>query len=197
MNDTTLRPLLGLALVVAAAGLAAGCDAQTGIPKSWGDVSAAEAPTIFERRQGHPALADLEGFYLGQRRSEARDDLERYCRGEMLRRNSEDRSGEAYFLGCRVDDTPELSFVRVGFWPRLDDRVATLEVKRPTVSPAGVYGALHAFMREEPKQKVLNSRVIQVVYPDYRFLADWDQGLDGPTHLTVGFDPQIDPKRVR
>jgi len=173
-----------------------GCDSRNGTPQAWADVSLDGQPELFERRHGHPALANLEDLHLGQSREAARETLDPYCGDDVIERGEGPLGGDATFYGCRIDDMEAVQFVRVGFWPRLDNRVATLEVKRSSVPPAAVYRAFRRLLESEPDKQVLRSQIVQLEYPEYRLFADWDQGLEGPTHLTVGFDPEISMERV-
>jgi len=186
------------ALAVALLGpLTGGCESDGTRPEAWTDVSLDDQPNLFERRRGHPALTDLRDLYLGQSRDSALETIRRYCGDDVIERGEGMFGGEATFLGCRVERDGPVQFVRVGFWPRLDERVATLEVKRTSVPPAAVYDSFRRLIDEEPDNRVLRPQIVQLEYPEYRLFADWDQGLDGPTHLTVGFDPKIAPDRAR
>lgn len=189
-------PLMLLLFAVASLAGLAGCDSRDGTPETWADVSLDAQPKLFERRHGHPALADLEDLHLGQSREAAEATIDQYCGDDVLERGEGPLGGDATFYGCRIDDQETVQFVRVGFWPRLDNRVATLEVKRSSVPPAAVYRSFRKLLDQKPDKELLRANIVQLEYPNYRLFADWDQGLDGPTHLTVGFDPDIAPERV-
>jgi len=189
---TTVRPsratIAALAILLAFASTA--CRSDTTPPEQWEEVDMAEQPALFEMRNGHPALADLDKLHLGQPRDAAVEALGAYCE-HPVRRDSGLFGGDAYFLGCRLEDGETLRYVRVGFWPKIDDRVATLEVKRPTVPPAAVRRAFLDVFEESPDQK-LQLRRIQMTSDRYRMFADWDHdGLEGPVHLVVGFAPDV------
>lgn len=193
-----LRLVVGV-LVLSLACATVACDSRNEPPASWEEVNLDEQPPLLEKRNGHPALAELEEFYLGQSRDAAKNALDSLCE-ETVRRDSGSLGGDAYFLGCRIEDHPVLEFVRIGFWPKLDERVATLEIKRNPVPPAAVYGRFQQVFQqgfdESPDDMTLLQQAIQIETPNYRFFADWDEGLDGPTHLVVGFAPDIPLERV-
>lgn len=196
LDSPRLRRFVSALLVAVAVGLVAGCDDPGGPPDSWADVSLEDQPRLFESRRGHPALSDIDDLYLGQSREGGLETIDRYCGDDVIERGEGLLGGDASFRGCRVDEEGTVKFVRAGFWPRLDDRVSTLEVKRSSVPPAAVYESIRRLMDDDPKKKVLRDQIVQLEYRDYRFFADWDEGLDGPTHLTVGFDPEIPVERV-
>jgi hypothetical protein len=184
-----------MALLVAAIGLVAGCQDESTPPKDWSSVDQAQQPTLFEARNGHPALRDLEGLHLGQSHDEAMDALHTYCKNPV-RREKGYFGGGAYFVGCRITEHDRLHYVRLGFWPRIDDRLATLEIKRATVPPMAVRHQALALFEGQQTEQTYQSRMLQVIGDTYRVYADWDEGLDGSTHIIVGFDPDIDPARV-
>lgn len=187
---------LAVAVLMSSLAFAAvACDSHNEPPASWKEVDLDQQPQLLEKRNGHPALAELEEFYLGQSRDSAKNALDSFCE-ETVRRDSGSLGGDAYFLGCRIEDHPVLEFVRIGFWPKLDERVATLEIKRSSVPPAAVYGRFQQVFDESADDSTLLQQAIQIETPNYRFFADWDEGLDGPTHLVVGFAPDIPPERV-
>lgn len=111
-----------------------------------------------------------------------------------VRRDSNSLSAEAFFVGCRLaasEDSP-LHSLRVGFWPRIDTKSATLEVKRDHVDPGVVW---HRFRQavddDQIRRKRWTGNILMVWTPTYRLFADWDEGDDGPTHITVGFAPEV------
>lgn len=178
--------LLGLALLA----LAAGCKSDQP-PDAWKTVSLEDHPPVFEMRQGHPALARLEGLHLTQSHDAAVAALKKHYCPHPVRKDG--RMGDdAYFLGCRLQDHPTLQFIRVGFWPSIDDRVATLEFKRKSLPPAVVHRRFQA-LNLEPTNQHYQQRLIQIATKDYRLLADWDEGLEGPAHIIVGLAPDFQP----
>ena len=188
----THRPPRHISLLLCAwiAGLTlilSGCDSK-GPPDSWEEVDQTGEPRLFERRQSHPALADLDGFYLTQPEGEAIEHLkETYCK-HPVRRESQ-YGDDAYFLGCRLTDNSTLAFIRIGIWPKIGNRVATLEVQRKSTRPAAVYGQARSLLGAPTHQR-LEPRMIEFVTDDYRLFADWDSGLDAPAHIVVGLDPE-------
>lgn len=187
MARSHLSTLLLLFAACTLTGLWAGCDedARPAAWDRWGDTGT--APELLERRHGRPALTDLDGLYLGQPAEEGRTNLESYC-DDPVRREQE--GSGAYFLGCPADQVDGVEMIRVGFWPRIDERVATLEVKRTFVAPPAVWSALQPFV-DSATETNRTAQTITALDDNWRFFADWDQGYDGPVHLTVGLDPDV------
>ncbi len=185
-----------IALVVAATLLVLGCRDEGTPPEIWEEVELESQPKLFERRRGHPALAELQGLYLGQDADDARRTLREYCE-HPVRRDTTQTGSEAYFLGCRLSDTEPLESIRIGFWPKIGDRVATLESKRQTVPPEAVRRRYLEVVGDEEVDETLHPRSIQITSARYRLFADWDEGPEGPTHLVVGFSPHIPTEKTR
>lgn len=180
-------PLVALLVTLAAVG----CRNDETPPETWKTVDMAAQPTLFEMRDGHPALADLDGLFLGQPKKKALEALHAYCK-HPVRRDAGMMGGEAYFLGCRLETHETLNYVRVGFWPKIDERVATLEIKRTPVPPHAVRRAYLDILEESPKE-TYNPRRLQIVSNSYRLFADWDaEGREGPVHVMVGFAPDVE-----
>ena len=167
----------------------AGCKSDSKPPEAWPEVTEGDQPTLFEHRAGHPAIAEIDGLYLGQEHDAALRALADYCK-HPVKRGAGMFGGDAYFVGCRLEDRAPLQYIRLGFWPRIDERVATLEIKRDSVPPPVVRKQFLALLDGKPNE-TLSHRIIQMTAGRYRFFADWDEGLDGPTHLIIGFSPNI------
>ncbi|MFB6263188.1 MAG: hypothetical protein ABEL76_06110 [Bradymonadaceae bacterium] len=184
-----------LAVFVLVGLLLSGCDRNSNdLPVSWDPSPTGEFPTVLERRGKHPTPADLPNLALGQSKERALEHLKTYC-SDPVRREGGLWDGKAYFLGCRVEGEGDLDFVRVGFWPRLNDRVATLEVKRSSIPPVIVWRNIRNVLPNRTDTALLH-RLIRIETKRYRLMADWDRGHDGPVHITVGFAPDISPDRI-
>lgn len=145
-----------------------------------------DAPSIFTRVDGNATLRGIENLYLGQSRDEALDELSEMCPRAMEYRTGEEKE-KAWFRGCvfRQARGPIVS-VRVGFWPRLDNRVSTLEVKRADIGLEAVRERFREFVDEVtvdlPRPGLLEMRAKK-----YQIMADIDEGAEGPTHITLGY----------
>lgn len=183
--------LLGLCCL-----LVTSCRDDSTPPDSWEDIELASEPQLFEIRQGHPALAELEGLHLGQKNEPARSALREYCE-HPVRRDSRQMGSDAYFLGCRLEDHETIESLRVGFWPDIGERVATLEYKRRAVPPPTVRQRYLAVVDESNVEETLEPRSVRIASAQYRLFADWDEGSDGPTHIVVGFSPHLPASKAR
>jgi hypothetical protein len=204
-----MRSLRWLLLLVAL-GLVTGstaCDAdKREIPDAWSSISLDEAPQIIELRRHHPAPADLPAsLHLGQSHDAAMQVIKSNC-PNTVRLDSKMPGADAYFVGCQLPapgtrgddiDLPEsLKSLRVGFWPRIDRRVATLEVKRTHADPAVVWRRFRQALPDDADiiQARWTGQILSAATESYRLHADWDEGSDGPTHLVIGFDPDYRPQ---
>jgi len=184
-----LRPattLLALAALFGIAPLTNGCDSDDRtIPEAWSSLSLEQAPTLFEQRDGHPAPADLPGeLHLGQAHDAAMEILKSTC-PNTVRRDSNSLSAEAFFVGCRLAESEAgpLHSLRIGFWPRIDKKSATLEAKRDHVDPGIVWRRFRQVVDEDQiRRKRWTGNILMVWTPRYRLFADWDEGDDGPHH---------------
>lgn len=104
---------------------------------------------------------------------------------------------DAYFLGCRLEGHETIESLRVGFWPDIGERVATLEYKRKTVPPPAVRQRYLAVVDEKDLEETLEPRSIRIKSARYRLFADWDEGEDGPAHIVVGFSPHLPASKAR
>ncbi len=183
--------LLGLSCL-----LVSSCRDDSTPPDSWEEVELANEPQLFETRQGHPALIELEGLHLGQKSEPARSALRKYCE-HPVRRDSRQMGSDAYFLGCRLEDHETIESLRIGFWPDIGERVATLEYKRKAVPPRTVRQRYLTVVDEEGVDETLEPRSVRITSARYRLFADWDEGKDGPTHIVVGFSPHLPASKAR
>ncbi|GEM_PF-5097484 len=194
MNSSSIfessRRLTGRLAVVLLAGLLGaplvGCESD-GPPSSWEKADPNSRTDLFEMRHSHPTPVDLEGFYLTQPADEAVEHLKTtYCKNPVRRESQ--YGDDAYFLGCKLEDHPDLTYLRIGIWPRIGNRIATIEIQRKDTKPATVYDQFKSMMGE-PVDHRLEPRLIEFITEDHRMFADWDSGLDGPAHIVVGLDP--------
>jgi hypothetical protein len=191
--DLRLRSLL---VLLTATFVLVGCESKP--PEAiwkekWGDDAADEGPRVVERRRGRPAFAELEGLYLGQSPDEAKARLREYCGGDVVRRESGRDDDEAYFLGCELESDGPFRFLRIGFWPKLEGRVAVIEVKRPSTTPPAMQRQFTDFVESSTiEREAIRSHLVAYDTSQYRLYADWDEGFDSPAHLVIGFVPEID-----
>jgi hypothetical protein len=180
--------LLVVALALALS-FAMGCDSASDTP------SEAEArqilegqPSIFVEKDDHYSLEGLDGIELGDTKDQALEKLEDICPQTMEYRVGK-LGGNAWFRGCEFDKPQDgVVSVRVGFWPKLDDRVATLEVKREGLSAPVVSERFRQFVGGVESETV-RSGFVQMRAKKYQMMADWDEGKDGPAHIATGFNP--------
>lgn len=190
------------ALLLALVGLSslslAGCKSETKPPSAQEARQILEGqPQIFIEKDDHFTLEGLDGIAVGDAKQEALDELESVCPKTMEYRVGK-LGGDAWFRGCEFDKPRDgVISVRVGFWPHLDDRVATLEVKREGLSAPVVSERFRQFVGGVQSETV-RSGFVQMRAEKYQMMADWDEGKDGPAHIAAGFNPdnidQIDSK---
>ena len=148
------------------------------------------APEIFSTRDGHATLRGIEALYLGQSKDEALEEIAKLCPDAMEYRTGE-MSEKAWFRGCvlREPRGPIVS-VRVGFWPRIGDRVATLEVKHTNIGLDAVRERFRDFAdtveTDLPRPGILEMRAQK-----YQLMADIDEGAKGPSHITLGYTQEF------
>ncbi len=159
----------------------------------WDDREIAEHPQIIERRDGRPAFVEIEELYLGQSKAEAKQALRSYCGDDLVRRGSGHSDDQAYFVGCRLEDDSPLRFVRVGFWPKLDDAVAVIEIKRESLIPSAMLDQFERLVDDgDIERQAIKDHLVAFDTSRHRLYADWDEGFDDPAHLVVGFVPKVD-----
>jgi len=142
-----------------------------------------DAPGIFSSEE--LKLEGLDGLFLGQSKDEAHEVM-----GAMCKRLNELDGGRfrggTYFRGCHTPDHPFIYSFRVGFNPKIQDAVFTLEVKRRPLDQELVRA--RTWQQIPHIHKELVRRGIQRVEArQFNFLASWDDGVEGPTHLVFGF----------
>jgi len=148
-----------------------------------------DAPELFvpERGERGPGLAGIGDIYLGQDKDAALAELAKICPKTMEYRAG--KAGEdAWFRGCVLKSSEQhgILSVRVGFWPRIGDRVSTLDVKRDNIT---LEQARERFREIVPELKgeYPHPGLVEMHGEKYQMLADIDEGADGPTHVVVGY----------
>lgn len=145
-------------------------------------------PELFIERDKHWTLEGLDGIELGQPRDEALEALSEICPQTMEYRAG-NLGDNAWFRGCEFERPHDgVVSVRVGFWPKLDDRVSTLEIKRLNAS-APVVSERFRQLVGEVESEVVRSAFVQMRGKKYQMMADWDEGKNGPAHIAAGFNP--------
>lgn len=161
-------------------------------PPTAADIAAipADAPDIFVRgdRVGFVGIEDL---YLGQSEADALEAMGKMCKRLVDLKGGWQRANTT-FKGCHLTDHALLYTFRVGFNPKIGNRVFTLEVKRRQLDENLV--RLRFWERFDGVTKELARRgLLQAETPKYNFFADWEDGMDGPAHLLVGLsDAEVD-----
>lgn len=145
-------------------------------------------PQIFVEKDDHFTLEGLGDIAIGDSKPEALEELETICPKTMEYRVGK-LGGDAWFRGCEFTKPRDgVVSVRVGFWPSLDDRVATLEVKREGLSAPVVSERFRQFVGGVQSETV-RSGFVQMRAQTYQMMADWDEGKEGPAHIAAGFNP--------
>lgn len=147
-----------------------------------------DAPQLFVPEDGErgPSLAGIGDIYLGQEKEAALAELAKLCPKTMEFRAG--KAGEnAWFRGCVLREPLDgIVSVRVGFWPRLDDRVSTLDIKRDNITLSQARERFRELV-PELKGEYPHPGVIEMRAEKYQMLADIDDGVDGPTHIAMGY----------
>lgn len=173
--------------------LSAGCDRKLDPPSlEEQEAILADAPQPFVNDGDRLALAGIEELHLGQAGDEARERLGRLCPKTMEYRNGSE-GDKAWFRGCIFSDPegPNVS-VRVGFWEKLDGRVATLETKRTDTTTAQVRERFRQLADARGEELIVDlprEGILEMRTPKHQVMADIDDGAQGPTHITLGYAP--------
>jgi hypothetical protein len=148
----------------------------------------ADQPQLFIDTGATLTLEGMEDLYLGQSYEDGMEALRSYC-GERI--NVFDggwRHSDAVFKGCLVDEGSTTITLRAGFWPFNDNRVSTLEIRSQRVS-LPVVRARFTELSDELTMDLPRRGLLQMANSRYRLVANWDEGLDQPAHITVGYHP--------
>ena len=144
-------------------------------------------PEIFVQKKGTLTLEGIEDLYLGQSNEEAMEVLDEYC--DVIKTfDGGWRHSDAVFKGCNIDAGDHYKTIRAGFWPFNDDRVSTLEIQ-DRVIPMDVVRARFSEISDALEEDLPRRGLLMMASNEYRMLANWDDGLDEPAHITIGFHP--------
>ena len=144
------------------------------------------APEVIRETDSGATLEGLEGIWLGQPQDDALDALAEMCPDTMEYR-LQHTAEKAWFRGCEFDRPKgSIHSIRVGFWPSIGNRVATLEVKRDDVGLPVVRERFRKFTGGV-RRDMVRSGYLEMRAERYQLLADRDEGKEGPTHITMGF----------
>lgn len=176
-----------LAILILATTALAACDNKVPPPSAEERQAILEdAPEIFAAHDDHVTLDGIETIYLGQPKEEALEALGEYCPKTMEYRGG-DFAKNAWFRGCVFrEPRGAVVSVRVGFWPKLGDQVATLEVKRNDVKLDVVRERFRDFA-DDVTFDVPRAGILEMRTKKYQIHADIDEGAEGPTHITLGY----------
>lgn len=146
-----------------------------------------DQPDIFIKRDGSLTMEGVENLYLGQSYDDAMEVLDDYCEVIKVFEGGW-RHSHAVFKGCIIGSGPEAKTIRAGFWPFNEDRLSTLEIQsRPIPQP--VVRARFTEIADELKEDLPRRGLLVMASSRYRLLANWDDGVDEPAHITIGFHP--------
>lgn len=181
--------LPGLIIVLAALSLL-GCKPRDVAPTAEEHAAILkDAPELFVAEQGErgPGLVGIGAIYLGQPKDAALAELAKICPKTMEYRAG--KAGEdAWFRGCVLKGGGQhgILSVRVGFWPRIGDRVSTLDIKRDNITLAQ---ARERFREIVPELigEYPHPGLVEMHGEKYQMIADIDDGADGPTHIVIGY----------
>ncbi len=143
------------------------------------DSIAVDAPTVFKGAP-HVSLEGLDGIWLGQSQQEAEAVMSKMCK-----RFVELKESHAMFKGCHLPDHPFVYTFRVGFSPKIDNRVFTLETKRRPVDQDLVRKRIWQVF-PHLKTDYVRTGLLRAETQEYNMFADWEDGLAGPAHILVG-----------
>ena len=192
----TLAPATYRALIVGGAALSmllavSACERPARAPSPEQHAALlADAPEIFLPEISEPhrdaTLADIGEIYLGQDSESALLELEKLCPKTMEYRAG-DVGENAWFRGCVLKKpVGGLLSVRVGFWPKLSDRVATLDIKRDDISLDQARERFREFATDLSADYP-HPGLVEMRGEKYQMMANTDEGSDGPTHIAFGY----------
>ncbi len=144
-------------------------------------------PDIFIEREGTLTLEGIEELYLGQTKGEAMEVLNDYCEALQVFEGGW-RHSNAVFKGCIIGSGDDIKTIRAGFWPFNNDRLSTLEIQSRSI-PQPVVRARFTEIADVLQEDLPRRGILMMASSRYRLLANWDDGLDEPVHLTIGFHP--------
>ncbi|RDV40093.1 hypothetical protein DV096_05915 [Bradymonadaceae bacterium TMQ3] len=193
MHAHTLSRLLFLLLLPAMMLLMAGCkNARLAPPLSEEEVAelTEDQPEVFVPRGGALGFDQFEALHLGMPQEEALAELERIC-GKLEVYEGGWRHKDATFRGCVIEnDDGSQTVIRGGFWPFNDDRLSTLELKSRSLTP-GLVRARFSQVAGPLEEDLPRRGTLMMASDRYRLFANWDDGGQGPTHLTIGYQSDL------
>ncbi len=136
---------------------------------------------------GEVRLDGIEEFYIGQSFEDASRFLKKRC-VNPLELKPDWKRANTFFLGCLLPEDPKLLSFRIGFHPKLDKKVFTLEVKRVNTNLALIQAQFYKELGT-PFEDIPKAGVLRMRSEAYNLFASWDSGMDGPMHLIVGVNP--------
>jgi len=147
------------------------------------------APKVFVDDGDRVTLEGLEDFHLGQSEKDAMQAIKKRCRHPVVLQGGWMR-GYTFFKGCPTPDDPVVQSFRIGFHPDIDNRVFTVELERRNVTP-DVLRARFYDRFGTPTEELVRPGIVEDSTARLHVFADWDDGLKGPTHVIVGYRPEI------
>lgn len=188
MRTITIKGLLYLGLLglVLTSLACKGRKADPMSPQEIAEVTQGQ-PLIFVENQGGLSFEGMESLYLGQSEGEAMAVLEELCRVIEVFEGGW-RHRDAVFKGCIIEEEGRVKTIRAGFWPHKDNQLSTLELKEKNYSPKLVRARFTA-VAGPLSQDMPRPGALIMVSQRYRLFANWDEGRDAPTHLTMGLQP--------
>ncbi|TXD43484.1 hypothetical protein FRC96_01600 [Lujinxingia vulgaris] len=147
-------------------------------------------PEVFVPRGGALGFDQFESLHLGMAQEEAMAELERIC-GKLEVYEGGWRHKDASFHGCVIEnDDGSQTVIRGGFWPFNDNRLSTLELKSRSLTP-GLVRARFTQVAGPLEEDLPRRGTLMMASDRYRLFANWDEGGQGPTHLTIGYQPDL------
>ncbi|RAL24941.1 hypothetical protein DL240_01655 [Lujinxingia litoralis] len=149
-----------------------------------------DQPEVFVPRGGAIGFDQFETLHLGMEQAPAMAELERIC-GKLEVFEGGWRHKEASFHGCVIEnDDGTQTVIRGGFWPFNDNRLSTLELKSRNLG-AGLVRARFMQVAGPLTEDLPRRGTLMMASERYRLFANWDEGGQGPTHLTIGYEPTL------
>lgn len=142
-----------------------------------------DAPAVFVAPP-RASLEGLDGLYLGQPQADALKIMETMC-SRFVELEGGWKRANTSFKGCHLAGHPTLYTFRVGFNPAIQNRVFTLEVKRRSLQQDLVRKRFWQHFNDI-QSDFYRVGMLKGETPAYNMFADWEEGLDGPTHLLLG-----------
>lgn len=179
-----------LASILAVGLLVAGCDRDRTVEPLTDDEIrelTEDQPEIFVEKMGTLTLEGIEDLYLGQSKDEAMEVLDDYCQ-RIQTFDGGWRHSDAVFKGCIIEEDGEFTTIRAGFWPFNDNELSTLEIQDQAIAQK-VVRARFSQIADELTEDLPRRGILMMASERYKLLANWDDGLDEPAHITIGFHP--------